>query len=104
MCILVANPDHSVQLGTGNCVDLPPDETTSPTAAPTGLSSEILSIEVDDGTYIVDFETTGYLPVNPGMHVHFFFDTTEQEVRSFNCVLSHRESTVFLILDVLVFH
>jgi hypothetical protein len=23
MCILVANPDHSVQLGTGNCVDLP---------------------------------------------------------------------------------
>ena len=23
MCILVANADHSVQLGTGNCVDLP---------------------------------------------------------------------------------
>jgi hypothetical protein len=23
MCILVANPDHSIQLGTGNCVDLP---------------------------------------------------------------------------------
>lgn len=23
MCILVANPNHSVQLGTGNCVDLP---------------------------------------------------------------------------------
>jgi serine/threonine protein kinase len=23
MCALVANPDHSVQLGTGNCVDLP---------------------------------------------------------------------------------
>jgi hypothetical protein len=23
MCILVANPDHSVQLGTGNCVSLP---------------------------------------------------------------------------------
>lgn len=23
MCILVANPDHSVNLGTGNCVDLP---------------------------------------------------------------------------------
>ena len=23
LCILVANPDHSVQLGTGNCFDLP---------------------------------------------------------------------------------
>ncbi len=23
MCILVANPDHSVIRGTGNCVDLP---------------------------------------------------------------------------------
>ncbi len=23
MCILVANPDHSVVKGTGNCVDLP---------------------------------------------------------------------------------
>jgi hypothetical protein len=23
MCILVANPDHSVRLGTGNCVKLP---------------------------------------------------------------------------------
>ena len=23
MCILVANPDHSVNQGTGNCVDLP---------------------------------------------------------------------------------
>jgi hypothetical protein len=23
MCILVANPDHSVQIGTGNCFDLP---------------------------------------------------------------------------------
>jgi serine/threonine protein kinase len=25
MCSLVANPNHSVQLGTGNCVDLPPN-------------------------------------------------------------------------------
>jgi len=23
MCILVANPDHSVQLNTGNCFELP---------------------------------------------------------------------------------
>ncbi len=23
MCILIANPDHSINLGTGNCVDLP---------------------------------------------------------------------------------
>jgi hypothetical protein len=23
MCILVANPDHSIQLNSGNCVDLP---------------------------------------------------------------------------------
>jgi hypothetical protein len=23
MCVLVANPDHSVQQGTGNCVNLP---------------------------------------------------------------------------------
>jgi len=23
MCALVANPDHSIQLNSGNCVDLP---------------------------------------------------------------------------------
>ena len=92
MCILVANQDHSVRLGTGNCVDLPVAETLAPTSSPTkrptptpttaptvALSSQILSIEVDSGQYIVEFETTGFLPVNPGRHVHFFFDTVLPE-------------------------
>jgi len=45
---------------------------TPPGAANT---ARIDAIAVQDGRYIVDFETIGYTPVLPGQHVHFFFDT-----------------------------
>ena len=86
MCILVANPDHSVQLGSGNCFALPPDpvpEVTEPppvvTDVPVSLYAEITNITWYSYTYVVDFVTYGFVPTLPGTHVHFFFDTVPQE-------------------------
>jgi len=65
MCVLVANADHTVRLGTGNCFDLPPIREYA----------EIVGIGVAGNRYAVHFRTLGYTPVLPGLHVHFFFDT-----------------------------
>ena len=80
MCILVAHTDHSVLLETGNCEDLPETQPPTVSPAPTAATAQILSIEEDDDErYVVDFETSGFMPVNPGQHVHFFFDTVDAE-------------------------
>ena len=42
-------------------------------------SAIIHDITVDDGRYLVDFETFGYTAEVPGRHVHFFFDTVPPE-------------------------
>jgi serine/threonine-protein kinase len=57
-----------------------PTETAIPSATPTatrppGPFVAINGIALENGRYIVDFETIDYDPVNPGMHVHFFFNT-----------------------------
>jgi serine/threonine-protein kinase len=57
-----------------------PTETPPPTETLPPLYARINSITVDgSGNYVVDFETFGYTPVLPGMHVHFFFDTVPVE-------------------------
>ena len=40
---------------------------------------EILSIELEGGRYLVDYETTGYTEQLPGMHVHFYWNTIYEE-------------------------
>jgi hypothetical protein len=41
---------------------------------PPDNTARINSITIQDGRYIVDFETFGFEPLLPGQHVHFFFD------------------------------
>ncbi len=42
-------------------------------------TARITGISVQDGRYIVDFETFGFEPLVPGQHVHFFFNTVPPE-------------------------
>ncbi|MFN2290252.1 MAG: serine/threonine protein kinase [Anaerolineae bacterium] len=64
MCGIVANPDHSVIPGSGNCVRLP------------GLSVQITNITLDaEKGYVVDFAARGFVPSIPGTHIHFYFDS-----------------------------
>ncbi len=43
------------------------------------LAARINDIAVQEGVYVVDFETSGFTPQLPGQHVHFFFDTVPPE-------------------------
>ncbi len=65
---------------------LPPTATDEPTATPSPSATPtatrpagpyvlINGIALENGRYIVDFETIDYTPANGGSHVHFFFDT-----------------------------
>jgi hypothetical protein len=38
-------------------------------------TARIDSVTVQDGRYVVDFETFGFEPLIPGQHIHFFFNT-----------------------------
>lgn len=42
---------------------------------PADNTARINSITVQDGRYVVDFETFGFEPLLPGQHVHFFFNS-----------------------------
>lgn len=60
----------------------PPTATSPPTLTPTptippGIPyySRINDITVNDGRYVVAYETFDFTETLPGMHVHFFFDT-----------------------------
>lgn len=80
MCALVANPDHTVNLNTGNCFDLSTADTSSlltstPSTTPYAL---ITGIRLEDDRYIVDFETHNF-PDSSSLHVHMFFDTVPPE-------------------------
>jgi hypothetical protein len=71
---------------TGTVV--PPAPTSAPTvtaeATPTAVATEaayaarITSIALENGTYIVGYETSGYTEQVPGQHVHFYFDTVSE--------------------------
>jgi serine/threonine protein kinase len=71
----------------------PPTATTAPptatTAAPTAtvappteaapeLFVRITGISLENGQYIVSYETAGYTEQLPGQHVHFYFDTVPE--------------------------
>jgi hypothetical protein len=63
-----------------------PTDTPMPTHTPTQAATPtpdlfvvIKSINIDNGVYIVDYETFGYTEKLPGMHVHFFFNTVTPE-------------------------
>jgi serine/threonine protein kinase len=60
---------------------LTPTITLTPTVTvPPGIPYvRINDIRVDNGYYVVEYETFEYQEVLPGMHVHFFFDTVSQE-------------------------
>lgn len=62
----------------------PPTPVSSPTPAPTEPSAtgpmvRITRITLSGSQYEVYYETTGYTPVLPGPHIHFFFNTVRQE-------------------------
>ncbi len=42
---------------------------------PAGPTVRINNITISGDRYVVDFVTTGYQPVLPGQHIHFFFNT-----------------------------
>lgn len=62
----------------------PPTVTPTPTITPTPtVPSEpyarINEIAIEDGRFVVAYETFGYTEQLPGMHVHFFYDTVPPE-------------------------
>lgn len=58
----------------------PPTITPTPTATePTELYARINSITIENGVYVVDYETFQYTEVLPGMHVHFYFNTVPED-------------------------
>jgi len=52
---------------------------TPTTQRPPGPYVQINGIAIENGRYIVDFETLEYTPTNGGMHIHFFFNTVPPE-------------------------
>ena len=69
LCAIVANPNHTVVLNSGNCYHLPDV-----------LEVQITHITVDaEGRYVVDYVAYGFEPEWPGTHVHFYFDTVSPE-------------------------
>ena len=66
MCAVVANPDHTVMLNSGNCFTLP----GLPTLEITGISLDA------EGRYVTEFVAHGFTPQYPGgTHIHFYFNT-----------------------------
>jgi serine/threonine-protein kinase len=85
ICALVANPDHTVRPGSGNCVRLPPiaapptSTVPPPTAAPQRPNARITGITVSGDSYVISFNVGGFNYGLPGPHVHFFFDSVAPE-------------------------
>jgi hypothetical protein len=74
LCVLVTNPDHSVILESGNCYPLPEG------GAAIDTTVKITQVTFDDqGNYVADYVTEGFIEELPGMHLHFFFDTVPPE-------------------------
>ncbi|GAB4581223.1 MAG: hypothetical protein Fur0022_39700 [Anaerolineales bacterium] len=61
----------------------PPPPTPTPTIPPTATPSTpyvvITEIRLENGVYVVDYETHNYPVDNPNMHVHVFFNTVAPE-------------------------
>jgi serine/threonine protein kinase len=54
--------------------------TPEPTTEPEGgnYAARISNIALQNGAYVVSYETVGYTEQLPGMHVHFYFDTVSE--------------------------
>jgi serine/threonine protein kinase len=65
--------------------DVVPADTAAPEYTPTpAIPTDrpyvlIKNITIQNGRYVVEYETYGYTEKLPGMHVHFFFDTVTPE-------------------------
>lgn len=73
-------PTTAVPEVVSSATQAPPTDTPSPTPSPSpttpaGPFARIDAIAVENGRYIVDYQTFGYTEKLPGMHVHFFFNT-----------------------------
>jgi serine/threonine protein kinase len=81
----VQNPDqldstcwvpHASTFVQGDISQVPLAE-SPPTPVPNTLSVEITNITLDaSGNYVVEFATHNFVPAIPGIHVHFYFNTT----------------------------
>ncbi|NLF10271.1 MAG: serine/threonine protein kinase [Anaerolineaceae bacterium] len=69
LCVVVANPNHTVIPDSGNCYPLP----DVPRVRITGISLD------EQGQYAVDFAVEHFEPAYPGTHIHFFWDTFSEE-------------------------
>jgi|GEM_PF-1036454 len=69
LCVVVANPNHTVIPESGNCYPLP----DVPRVRITGISLD------EQGQYAVDFGVEYFEPAYPGTHIHFFWDTFSEE-------------------------
>ena len=56
-------------------VGMTPTAEVTPTAEQPSYAARITNIALENGRYIVSFNTIGYTAQVPGRHVHFFFDT-----------------------------
>jgi serine/threonine-protein kinase len=56
-----------------------PAATATPPPPDVGLSAQITNITLQDGRYVVNYQTGGFTEALPGEHVHFFFDTVSPE-------------------------
>lgn len=74
-------PTATVELPTATPTQTPtPEPTLTPTATdPPGPFVRINSIRIEDGFYIVEYETFGYTETLPGEHIHFFFNNIAPE-------------------------
>ncbi|MBE0696970.1 MAG: serine/threonine protein kinase [Anaerolineaceae bacterium] len=69
-------PTNTTSLPTQTPLPVFTDTPTIPTDRPYVL---IKNITIQNGRYVVEYETYGYTEKLPGMHVHFFFDTVSPE-------------------------
>lgn len=65
LCVVVANPNHTVIPDSGNCYPLP----DVPRVRITGIALD------EQGRYAVDFGVEYFEPAYPGTHIHFFWNT-----------------------------
>jgi hypothetical protein len=70
-----ASPTLAAPTNTAEPTNTPEPTRTPTSAAPTGPFVRINSIGLDGNAYVVNFEIFNYTISNPGMHIHFFFNT-----------------------------
>jgi len=57
---------------------VPAEPTPTEEPAEPNYSVQIGGITLQNGAYVVSYETAGYTEQLPGMHVHFYFDTVSE--------------------------